>query len=214
MAEKRKYEGENPFAYELLPSEEILWIDQPDATRWFTTVDLFYVPFSLLWGGFMVFWNTSIWRSNAPSFFGLWGLAFLIIGFYVIFGRFLYKYWRKKRTYYAVTNKRLLIMTSTWGHHVSAFYLNMLPNLNKSVGRQGVGSITFGSPPSPSIWRRQGMNMSNTGLEFFGYQLPGFYDIHEVNDVYLLINELRDQQIPSEQGYDSRWEHGGKAKRR
>jgi hypothetical protein len=98
-----------------------------------------------------------------------------------------------------VTNKRLLILTKTWGHNVSAFYLNTLPNLNKSVGRDGVGNITFGTAPAPSMWRRQSMNMSNTGFEFGGYQIPGFYDIHHVNDVYALINELRDQYLQPRQ---------------
>src|SRR5688572_10233838 len=92
VTQKQKYQGENPFADDLLPNEEILWIDQPDATKWFTAVDLFYIPFTLLWCGSMVFWSTSIWRSNAPSFFGLLGLSLLVIGFYMLFGRFFYKY--------------------------------------------------------------------------------------------------------------------------
>ncbi len=190
MWEDRKPRSTDLFDYELVEGEKILWQGQPDASKFFTATDIFYVPFSLLWGGFALFWNVGVWTSNAPFFFRLWGLPFLVVGAYMIFGRFVYKWWRKRHTYYAVTDKRLLVLTTGMRHNLESFRLSNLPELSKSVDRSGNGSITFGKAPTPSMWRRNRMNMSNSGIEFFGYSVPGFYDIPHVNDVYALINEM------------------------
>jgi hypothetical protein len=40
----------------------------------------------------------------------LWGVPFVVIGQYMIWGRFLYDAWLKPRTYYGITNRRVLIL--------------------------------------------------------------------------------------------------------
>jgi hypothetical protein len=81
MFEQHTFYENNPFVDDLAADEQLLWLDQPDAGKWFTQGDLLFVPFSLLWGGFALFWNAMVWLSNAPIFFRLWGLPFLLIGF-------------------------------------------------------------------------------------------------------------------------------------
>jgi hypothetical protein len=191
MAAKKKHPSTEPFAYELAEGENILWLGQPDTSKLFATQDVFYIPFTLLWGGFALFWNVSVWASNSPFFFRLWGLPFLLVGFYIIIGRFFYKWWRKRNTYYAVTNRRLLIQTTGIRYNLQSFSLNGLPQLTKSVSRDGTGTIIFGNAPVRSGGRGFQMNVSNSGMEFFGYSLSGFYDIPDANDVYALINDLR-----------------------
>ncbi|HEX2906879.1 MAG TPA: hypothetical protein VHO69_08470 [Phototrophicaceae bacterium] len=191
MSAKIKRDDTHPFVYELVQGEDLLWLGQPDASKLFAAYDLFYIPFSLMWGGFALFWNLGVWSSESPFFFRLWGLPFLAVGFYIIIGRFFYKWWRKRHTHYAVTNKRLFILTTGLRYNLQSFSLNDLPELTKSVGRDGFGTITFTKAPGWSFGRRNQMNMSNSGMEFFGYALPGFYDIPNANDVYALINDLR-----------------------
>ena len=40
----------------------------------------------------------------------LWGVPFVVIGQYMVWGRFLYDAWLKPRTYYGITNRRVLIL--------------------------------------------------------------------------------------------------------
>jgi len=101
---------------EFLRDERVLWQGQPDPSKHFAPSDVFAIPFSLLWGGFALFWEASAlglvrWdgdEGRAPLFFVLWGIPFVLIGLYLMVGRFFYKAWRKRRTLYAVTDRRVL----------------------------------------------------------------------------------------------------------
>jgi len=190
--------GGNPFARELVSGERLVWRGQPDPSVLFTPADLFLVPFSLLWGGFAIFWETSVlgmWGSSAggggpPVFFALWGVPFVLMGLYFIAGRFVYKAWRKRRTFYAVTDRRVLILTRLWRTSLQSLYLDQLPGLEKSVRGDGSGSITFGSP---SFWAGA---YANSGMELFGQSrgavAPAFHDVPNVERVYRLIRDLRE----------------------
>ncbi len=127
-------------------------------------------------------------RSVSPdrSFFWLWGIPFVVIGQYLIWGRFLYKRWDRRRTVYALTNQRALILR---GASLQSVFLNHLSNINESVRADASGSLEFGSSPGSS----GGEHWANTGMDFWSPQrgVPAFYDIPEVAKVYRLVNEQR-----------------------
>ena len=59
----------------LLPNERLLWVGRPDPEVLFTPIDAFLVPFSIMWGGFAVFWEAGVISSGGPprpadGFFG------------------------------------------------------------------------------------------------------------------------------------------------
>ncbi|HEY6263813.1 MAG TPA: hypothetical protein VIW93_03335 [Candidatus Acidoferrum sp.] len=103
---------------EMLSGESVYWAAMPNPSVIFHSDDWAAVPFSLLWGGFAIFWEAGAlgyWgngsRGGGPSLFMvIWGVPFVLIGQYMIWGRFLNDAWLKRRTYYAITNKRLLIV--------------------------------------------------------------------------------------------------------
>jgi len=139
---------ESRFEPDLMHNERIRCTGQPDAGRIFAASDLFMIPFSLMWGGFALFWESTVLgfdgfgnMRGAPTFFALWGIPFVLIGLYMIVGRFFYKVWARKRTYYAVTNQRVLLRRETFGVSTKALYLSAIPTLSTSVRGDGSGSI-------------------------------------------------------------------------
>jgi len=185
------------FQDELLKDEQIQWTGQPETSVLFSRADIFLVPFSFMWGGFTIFWEAGVLftRSEsgqgAPFFFALFGIPFVLMGLYMIFGRFIWKNYRKKRTYYAVTNKRIIVLTETLNRSVQAEFIDKISSLNKSVRRDGIGSVRFGSSNMTAAM------YGNTGMDFFGSfygpDVPVFYDIKDANQVYETVNNIRRQ---------------------
>lgn len=95
----------------LRSDEQLLWAGTSDPAKLFAPRDAFLVPFSLLWCGFAVFWESQAISSGAPVFFWLFGAVFVLVGLHLVVGRFLVKRYRKRTTVYAVTNRRALIVT-------------------------------------------------------------------------------------------------------
>lgn len=174
---------------ELIKDEEILWYGQPNSKVLFSVADIFLIPFSLLWGGFAMFWEITAITHRAPLLFCLFGIPFVFVGIYIIFGRFIYKSVRKKNTYYAVTNQRILIINKLINKSLQAEFIQHIPCIDKSVRSSGIGTIKFGN--SPLFIGMYG----NSGMEFFGSRyrkdVPAFYDIEDTEKVYRLVNELR-----------------------
>ncbi len=96
----------------LAEGESIQWVGQPDPTKLVSPADWIMIPFSLFWCGFAVFWEvtalTGIVSSREATpliwIFPLFGIPFVLVGLYMVFGRFIAKKYMRKRTYYAVTN--------------------------------------------------------------------------------------------------------------
>lgn len=165
------------FSEDLLKGEEILWTGQPETKVLFTKADFFIIPFGLLWTGLLITFiknDISKERDMISLFFTA---PFLLIGLYLIFGRFIYKIIKKKRTYYAVTNKRVLILTKMFGRNVQVVFIDTIPSINVSTRAGGIGSVRFGTP---NPWSP---GYGNTGMDFFtsfyGGDVPAFYDIKD-----------------------------------
>jgi hypothetical protein len=186
------------FQQELLYDERILWSGQPSPGKLFTPADIFLVPFSLLWGGFAIFWELTALNFGAPLLFKLFGIPFVCVGLYFIFGRFIFKCYLQKRTYYAVTNKRVLIITNTRNKNLTAEFIDRIPTINKKSRRDGSGTLIFGNySPFHSMYGNSGMNSFSSHRNAMA---PSFDNIEKVDHVYNLINSIRKGQ-PSNMGY-------------
>lgn len=176
------------FKNDLLEGEEILWSGQPE-NKIFSSSDMFLIPFSLFWGGFAILWETIAIVSGAPIFFCIFGIPFVLVGFYLMFGRFITKMIKNKHTYYAVTNKRVMIYIEMRNRQMHTQFINEIPSISKSVNKMGVGTIRFGCNDF------NGGNYDNTGMYMrngrYATEITAFYDIFDVEKVYKLVNEIK-----------------------
>ena len=129
---------------QLSSKERLLWSGQPRQGIAFKGSDVMAIPFSILWGGFAIFWESTVVGSNAPLFFVLWGIPFLLAGLYMIAGRFLFDVSVRKNTFYAVSNERVLIVSGVFSKQVKSLNLRMLTDLSLTEGKAGEGTISFG----------------------------------------------------------------------
>jgi hypothetical protein len=182
---------------ELVSGEQIVWAYRPRPGIVFHKQDIYLIPFSLFWGGFAIFWEASVsghgmfgGKGAAPGFFfQLWGIPFVLIGQYLIWGRFLFDAWLKRRTYYAVTNRRVIVVQNGLQHKIASSYLDSLPTVTKEAGSNGAGLLRF-SPAQPLWSNRRGWSAWNS---MSVGDVPTFVDVEDVDSVYRLVSDLREK---------------------
>lgn len=126
------------------PGEDLLWVGRPSRGIRLRPSDAATIPFSLMWCGFAIFWETMAFRMGAPFFFRLWGVPFVLVGLYMVFGRFFHDAWLRSKTYYAVTDRRVILLTEAMGRKIVSLQLHTLPEMTLHERGDGSGTITFG----------------------------------------------------------------------
>ncbi|MHA3770563.1 PH domain-containing protein [Verrucomicrobiota bacterium sgz303538] len=132
------------------PGERLLWSGQPRGGIRLRAQDVFLIPFSLFWGGFAIFWEVMALTatSKAPGpvgiVFPLFGLPFVVMGLYLIFGRFLVDARIRAKTFYGVTNERIIIISGLFSQQIKSLQLRTLTDVSLTQRGEGSGSITFG----------------------------------------------------------------------
>lgn len=150
----------------------------------FRASDVGMIPFSLMWGGFAIFWESTVLSMpKAPAFFVLWGVPFVAMGLYIMFGRFFADAWIRARTVYAVTDQHVLILSQTFRTSLRSLDLPNLSEINCSDGSNGAGTITFGPTNFYTAMRGWPGTRRN--------ESPAFEGIPRVRDVLSLIHQAQ-----------------------
>jgi hypothetical protein len=184
---------------ELLSGESVLWTGQPSRSVIFHSSDWTSIPFSLFWVGFTAFWEYGATNHGQrpqdlnSGFFALWGVPFILMGQYMLWGRFLYEAWRKPRTIYALTNKRVLNLQLGGTRKVVDGSLATLNSVSLTSRANGIGTIEFS--PEPVRENRWGNRNRRNQLNQMGLDLSrlAFFDIPDSRDVYQRIQAERDR---------------------
>jgi len=189
----------SPFDSFLDRGERLLWSGQPKQGVRLQASDVFMIPFSLMWGGFAIFWEASVLgltglshqaahpgrSGGAPLFMALWGIPFVLVGLYIIFGRFFYDAASRSKTWYGVTDRRLVILKSLFTNKLSSFDYATLTNLNLVERGDRSGDVVFGTPPPMAAFSNS--SWPGTGR----YAVPGFYLLPDARNVF---NQIREAQ--------------------
>jgi len=187
----------------LSPNETLLWCGQPRQGIFLRASDAFLIPFSLLWAGFAIVWEVMAISMLFGSFssaasaplgirliFPLFGIPFVLVGLYFMFGRFWFDRLLRERTYYGVTNERILIKTGVFSSTLKSLNLRSLADISLSEKSDGFGSISFGGG-SPFGWMFSGMSWWPGMPTFSG---PVLDSIQNANSVYSIIRDAYAQQ--------------------
>jgi hypothetical protein len=128
----------------LRPGEHVLWAGGPVVRRFVLRGSILAIPFTLLWLAFAIFWEANVLSSRAPGFFALWGIPFVAFGLYIAFGRFFVAAREARRTAYALTDERVLMIGGAFSPRITELLLRTLPPPSLEMGSDGVGTISFG----------------------------------------------------------------------
>ena len=164
--------------------EELLWSGGPDPDRLLNRKDIFLIPFSLLWCGFAIFWL--FLAASADGFFWLFGVPFVLVGLYMVFGRLIVKRSTRRGMRYAITSQRALVARAS-----GSLSDTNLSREHVSTTRSKDGShadVRFGSGPGGSlaIWE-------NTGMEAIFPTSAGvaFYDVADPEPMLRALEQAR-----------------------
>ncbi|MCB0213956.1 MAG: hypothetical protein KDJ52_31755 [Anaerolineae bacterium] len=174
------------FQDELGAHEHLLWSGRPKTGLMLRSSDIFLVPFSLIWGGFAIMWEIGVITSGAPLFFMLWGIPFVLVGLYLIGGRFFVDAWQRTSIYYALTNERVIILSGLLNRSVKSLSVKTLSEITLDKKSNGTGTITFG-PIHPLGRMYSGFWWPGTGR----YVSPAFEMIDHAQEVYHKIREAQ-----------------------
>jgi len=188
------------FQPDLLPAEILLWTGQPSTQVIFHKQDTYVVPFTALLAFHSTLWlAVDLHLLGPPAYRGMavnpysvfWQSIYFLIGQYLLWGRFLVLRWKKKHIYYAVTNKRVLILHDYGHRELLALPMDSIPLIKKAVRADGNGTIRFGKPPEEGTW-----NYPRIRADAFQKSgVPAFGDIDGAEQVYQLVAEQRDRAM-------------------
>ena len=146
----------------IAPGEAVLWRGKPGKGHLVTAQDAIMIPFSIFWCGGVFFWEYLAISEGAPLFFCLFGVPFLCVGLYMVFGRFFHTAWRRKRMAYVITTKRII---RARGERIDMLSSASLPPMHVTAFRDGSGTIRFGETVYYRGRRRSGYEYDSAMFE-------------------------------------------------
>lgn len=179
---------------ELLGQEELLWHGQPDPSSLLAPYDIVLIPVSLLWSAIAYQWGSSLLDFFGPARASITlcaaCLPMALAGFYLLLGRYAFKAFKKRRTFYAVTNLRVLALERVFRQRTTSGFFKALPSITRVQGTHGRCSLVFGALHFPGAY------LLNSGLDLFPKGASGtvnFFDLAapEADTVQSLVDGRR-----------------------
>ena len=160
----------------LLPDETIVWKGRPDPLK-SASVGALKALFGLFFFGFAVFWTV---MASQGGLFALFGIPFVAVGAWMVSGP-ARDYLRAGKSYYAVTDRRVLIVTAGGSYKVNAIVAGDITDYERTDKGDGTGSIRLRKTVSET---RKGTNVS---VEF----TDGLWGIADVKGAAEALAALR-----------------------
>jgi len=184
----------------LSPGEKVLWSGQPPRKLIiFRKADLFMLPFALFWTGFSIFWELGALAAvfgSGDGFdlftlcFPLFGVPFVLIGLYLLFGRLVGDFLVRRRTWYALTDRRVLVLTALRDRNVASMPLHKIGRVDIVIHRDGRGTLTFWGDSGRDRDSQRNRYAVNSVMAYSGE--PVFDHIENPKRVYDMVLEAQE----------------------
>jgi hypothetical protein len=172
----------------LMRGEKLLWSGRPKQGIMFRRSDVFLIPFSLIWCGGALGSLVGALLNKGPALGYLMGVPFVLVGLYIVFGRFIVDSRIRARTFYGLTNNRILIVSSGSSKRTKSLNLRTLSDISYTERSYGAGTIYFGANDPLNEW--------SAGLHWPGMSgrlPPCFEEIGHVRSVYEMIDKAQQE---------------------
>jgi len=181
MATNFEFAPQSEIAQVLDSGESLIWSGAPHRGLALRSSDAYMIPFSLLWGGFAIFWEAGVLRTNGPNtaFMSIWGIPFVLAGLYLIVGRFFVDAGIRAKTFYGLTNRRAIIISGLFSRTINSLPLRTLTDISLQERSDRSGTILLGRPQPYSSW--------GSGMRWPGgsqYSTPAFEMIPNAKTVH------------------------------
>ena len=177
--------------FRLTLGERVLWRGAPRQGFRFQAQDWFAVPFAAVWLGLVLsffFAGEAAPESDPAANFVL--PFFLLVGVWMLAGRFIADMLGRSRTEYVLTNRRAIIEGGVFRRSMRSVNLAAAAEIRLQHGRNGQGTIEFGNGST------FGMMLPRGWPGAAQYMPPAFELIDNVESVYAtVLDAQRDAQL-------------------
>jgi hypothetical protein len=188
------------------PGERVLWAGRPPQRLLMLYMgDLVIIPFFLFWTGFACLWEAvAIGGVLAGGMDGpglcmpLFGLPFVAIGVFMLGGRFVGDTLGRRSTHYALTDRRVMIVTGRRNQNLISVPLDKIDNVGMTIHRNGTGTLSFASP---GVVQPGGYTYYKGSMGSGQGTLPAFDHIPGPKTVYDLVLKAQDDLMVRQHGY-------------
>jgi hypothetical protein len=171
---------------ELATDEVLLWSGRPGTGLRFQAGDWFTLPFIVVWLGFVGFAFTSAIAHDGLSLELLFFTPFLLVGLFVLFGRYAIDILVRRQTCYGLSNERAIIVRNLFGTKVQSVSLKTLPEITLASKGDRIGAVALGNNPP---WATRNGMISFSSFTSTG--APAFEEIDEPRLVYELVRQAQ-----------------------
>ena len=176
---------------ELAPGERLLWSGRALQGLRFESESLTRSAFGFVFFSFSVFWIHGAWNqassanSAQNSIFPLFGVPFVLVGFYLFIGHFFWHALCRRYTEYAVTNRRVIVRSGIFNKKTQSIEYRKIPTLTLTERPDGSGTIQFGETKAVN---------AGDGVSYIATKIDA---VPDVRSVYNIIRKATDATVPA-----------------
>ena len=121
--------------------KSLVWQGKPDGAIVWKSHDVVALIFGIFFSGFALFWMIA--ASKAGGGFWIFGLLHFTVGLGIAFGPVFYSAWKRRHSWYTLTNKRAIIARNIPLQNRSIKTWPILPETVLTFERGPKGSVFF-----------------------------------------------------------------------